>query len=139
MQRVFLYPIGMIAVFGLAACVLPGAREPEQTTGAGDYAAFCAACHGPSGKGDGEMAAGLAKRPADLTTLTARNEGAFPTTRVMAQIWGYTGGRDGGRVMPQFSALLDGALVPYDGGDGIATPTPIRLVELAEHLKTLQK
>ena len=139
MQRVFLYPIGMIALFGLAACVLPGAKTEEQVTGAEDFAAYCAGCHGAGGKGDGEMAAGLAKRPADLTGLTARNEGTFPTTRVMAQIWGYTGGQDGGRVMPQFSALLDGALVPYDGGDVIATPTPIRLVELAEHLKTLQK
>ena len=139
MQRVFLYPIGMIALFGLAACVLPGAQQAEQTTGAGDYAAFCAGCHGPSGKGDGELASGLDKRPADLTRLAARNGGTFPTTRVMAQIWGYTGGQDGGRVMPQFAALLDGELVPYDGGDGIMTPTPIRLVELAEHLKTLQK
>lgn len=139
MQRVFLYPLGMIVLFGLAACVLPGAEQAEQTTGAADYAAFCAGCHGASGAGDGELAAGLDKRPADLTTLAARNGGSFPTTRVMAQIWGYTGGQDGGRVMPQFAALLDGELVPYDGGDGIMTPTPIRLVELAEHLKTLQK
>ena len=139
MQRVFLYPLGMIALFGLAACVLPGAEQAEQTTGAADYAAFCAGCHGASGAGDGELAAGLDKRPADLTTLAARNGGSFPTTRVMAQIWGYTGGQDGGRVMPQFAALLDGDLVPYDGGDGIMTPTPIRLVDLAEYLKTLQK
>ncbi len=138
MQRVYLYPIGMIALFGLAACVLPGAKSDEQTTGAADYAAYCAGCHGAGGTGDGELAAGLGKRPADLTALSAQNGGVFPTTRVMAKVWGYTGGRDGGRVMPKFSALLDGTLVPYDGGDGIMTPTPIRLVELAEHLKTLQ-
>ena len=139
MQRVFLYPIGMIALFVLAACVLPGAENEEQTTGAGDYAAFCAACHGASGKGDGELAGGLDRKPADLTQLSAKNGGAFPATRVMAQIWGYTGGKDGARVMPKFSALLDGTLVPYDGGDGIATPTPVRLVELAEYLKVLQE
>lgn len=139
MQRVFLYPIGMIALFGLAACVLPGDETAEQTTGAADYAAFCAGCHGPSGGGDGEMAEGLLQKPADLTALAKGNGGSFPTTRVMAQIWGYTGGQDGGRVMPQFAALLDGDLVPYDGGDGIMTPTPIRLVDLAEYLKTLQK
>lgn len=139
MPRVYLYPIGMIVLFGLAACVLPGVKTEEQTTGAEDYSTYCAGCHGAGGMGDGEMAAGLGKRPANLTTLSARNDGVFPTTRVMAKVWGYTGGRDGGRVMPQFSALLDGAMVPYDGGDGIMTPTPIRLVELAEHLKTLQK
>jgi len=139
MQRVFLYPLGMIALFGLAACVLPGAQKEEQTTGAGDFAAFCAGCHGAGGKGDGEMAAGLDKRPADLTQLSAKNGGIYPATRVMAQIWGYTGGKDGERVMPKFAALLDGELVPYDGGDGIASPTPIRLVELAEYVKALQE
>jgi len=139
MQRVFLYPLGAIALFGLAACVLPGAEREEQSSGPADYAAFCASCHGAGGTGDGELAEGLATRPADLTQLAAKNGGTFPTTRVMAQIWGYTGGKDGDRVMPKFSALLDGALVPYDGGDGIMTPTPVRLVELAEYLKVLQK
>jgi len=139
MQRVFLYPLGMIALFGLAACVLPGPQREVQTSGAGDFVEFCAGCHGSGGKGDGEMAEGLAKRPADLTQLSARNGGAFPATRVMAQIWGYTGGKDGGRVMPKFAALLDGELVPYDGGDGIASPTPVRLVELAEYVKALQE
>ena len=139
MQRVFLYPIGVVALFGLAACVLPGMEQAEQTSGAADYAAFCASCHGAGGKGDGELADGLDQKPSDLTQLAAANGGAFPTTRVMAQIWGYTGGKDGDRVMPKFSSLLDGALVPYDGGDGIMTPTPVRLVELAEYLKVLQK
>lgn len=40
--------------------------------------------------------------------------------------------------MPDFGPLLQGEMVPYDGGDGILSPTPIRLVELAEYLKTLQ-
>lgn len=139
MPRVFLYPLGMIALLALAACVLPGAKVDDGPTGAADYASYCAACHGPTGVGDGEMAAGLGKAPANLTTLSTRNGGTFPTTRVMAQIWGYTGGKQGGRVMPQFAELLDGTLVPFDGGDGIATPTPIRLVQLAEYLQTLQK
>ena len=61
MQRVFLYPIGMIALFGLAACVLPGAEREEQTSGPADYAAFCAGCHGAGGTGDGagQQAQGL--------------------------------------------------------------------------------
>ena len=41
--------------------------------------------------------------------------------------------------MPEFGPLLQGDLVPYDGGDGIATPTPERLVGIAEHLRVLQK
>lgn len=121
----------------LAACV-----ERDPPTGAEDYATYCAACHGPGGKGDGPAAAGLGRKPADLTQLSAANGGVFPGTTTMAKIWGYTGARPGAPVpatpMPEFGPLLAGDLVPYDGGDGIATPTPIRLVTLAEHLKTLQ-
>lgn len=123
----------------LAACV----ERETVPTGAEDFADFCAACHGMSGKGDGGGAAALDRKPADLTRLSARNGGVFPGTRVMAKIWGYTGvapGRqDSASPMPEFGPLLQGDLVPYDGGDGIQTPTPVRLVQIAEYLKTLQK
>ena len=126
----------VLAAFGLGACVV--AQAPSvQPTGAQDFADYCASCHGLSGKGDGQMATRIARAPADLTLLAKRNGGEFPTTRVMAKIWGYTGGK-GGTVMPNFGPLLDSDTVPYDGGDGIMTPTPIRLVQIAEHLKTLQ-
>ncbi len=121
-------------VLALAACV-PAEDTPD---GAEDFAIFCAGCHGAGGTGDGPAAAGLAKKPADLTRLAAGNGGEFPGTRVMAKIWGYTGQPDASP-MPAFAPLLDGRLVPYDGGDGIATPTPIRLVGLAEHLRSLQE
>lgn len=136
MQRAFVFPLGMAVLAVLAACVMPK-REAEVPTGAQDFAEHCVACHGVSGKGDGEAAAGLAKAPADLTLLSVGNGGAFPGTRVMAQIWGYTG-RDEGRVMPEFKELLDSETVLFDGGDGIATPTPLRLVQLAEYVKGLQ-
>jgi mono/diheme cytochrome c family protein len=118
----------------LMACV---DTKPAPDTGAEDFAAYCSACHGAAGKGDGELAGELAKKPADLTVLSSKNKGVFPTTRVMAQIWGYAGAKGRG-IMPDFGPLLEGEMVPYDGGDGIETPTPIRLVQLAEYLKVLQ-
>lgn len=127
--------LALLCLPALAACV-----ETKDTpdTGAEDYATYCAACHGPTGAGDGEAAAGLSRKPANLTSLSAKNKGAFPTTRVMAQIWGYAGAKGRG-VMPDFGPMLQGEMVPYDGGDGIETPTPIRLVALAEYLKRLQQ
>jgi mono/diheme cytochrome c family protein len=129
----------LLSVLALAACV----EKDGVPSGSEDYATFCSACHGPGGKGDGDAAATLDRKPADLTGLSARNGGVFPGTRVMAKIWGYTGVRPGhrdeGSPMPQFGPLLQGDLVPYDGGDGIATPTPVRLVQIAEYLKTLQE
>ena len=124
----------LIALLFLAACV-PAAKEAPDA--AQDYADYCAACHGASGKGDGIAAEGLSKKPADLTQLAARNGGDFPTTRVMAQIWGYAKAKGRG-VMPDFAPMMTGDLVPYDGGDGIETPTPERLVAIAEYLKTMQ-
>ena len=61
--------------------------------------------------------------------------GIFVEQGVVEQ--GYTG-KKGSGVMPDFGPLLEGETVPYDGGDGIETPTPIRLVQLAEYLKTIQ-
>lgn len=128
----------VLALMALAACRVPG-PEPEIPTGAEDFAAYCAACHGAGARGDGAAVSGLPRKPADLTRLAAANRGAWPGTRVMAKIWGYTGGRDGASPMPAFADLLDGEAVLYDGGDGIATPTPIRLVQLSEYLRGLQR
>lgn len=129
-----------LAAAGLLAACLPfGPKEPPMPTGQEDYTAVCATCHGPTGLGDGPSAAGLPKKPANLTVLAKNNGGVFPTTAVMAQIWGYSGGGKNGSVMPSFAPLLEGSqMVLYDGGDGIATPTPIRLVQVAEYVKSLQ-
>lgn len=130
----FLKPLILLALIPLAACVK---KEPEPT-GAEDFATYCAACHGDGGKGDGPMRDTLDKRPADLTTLAQRNGGALPMARVMSKIWGYAKAPDG-TVMPQFAPLLEGdQMVLFDSGDGISTPTPLRLVQLAEHIQTLQ-
>jgi hypothetical protein len=82
----------MRARFLLILPLLAACTPQEEPTGAEDFAAFCSGCHGATGVGDGPMASGLEARPADLTGLSARNGGEFPKLRVMAKIWGYTGG-----------------------------------------------
>jgi mono/diheme cytochrome c family protein len=120
----------------LAACVKSALPEPEPT-GAQDFANYCASCHGAGGKGDGPAAAGLDKKPADLTQL-AGPDGKIPMTQVMSKIWGYTRAPDG-TLMPRFAPLLESdQMVLFDSGDGIPTPTPRRLVQLAEYLQTIQ-
>ena len=126
-------PLTLVAAFALAACV-----PEEPPTGAEDFASFCSSCHGAGGKGNGPMATELAHRPSDLTRLARRNGGDFPKLRVMAKIWGYTGGKAGAAVMPNFGPLLDSQMVPYDAGDGIESPTPLRLVQLAEFIESQQ-
>jgi mono/diheme cytochrome c family protein len=139
--RPLLLILPLAAAGALAACLPAAERAPAQgaiPTGAEDFATYCVTCHGSGGRGDGPQAASLPRRPADLTTLSARNGGSFPMTRVMAKIWGYTE-RDG-EVMPQFAPLLDSEnLVLFDSGDGIDTPTPRRLVQLGQYVETLQR
>lgn len=125
--------------WALAFALAASGCVPAATGGRADYQAYCAACHGATGQGDGEAAAALGKRPTDLTTLSARNGGTFPMVRVMSVIDGYTRRDQHGSLMPEFGPLLEeGDLVLVDTGDGIRTPTPRRLVALAAYLETLQ-
>src|SRR5690348_12473627 len=48
------------------------------------FAHYCAACHGPGGKGDGPAASTFKKAPRDLTRLTHDNGGKFPSAHVSA-------------------------------------------------------
>jgi mono/diheme cytochrome c family protein len=123
------------AGLALAACA------PErQVTGRALFDQYCVSCHGTEARGDGPAAAGLGKRPADLTGISARNGGTFPMVRVMSVIDGYTRRGDRTSVMPELGAALqEGPLVMLETGDGTSTPTPGNLVALAEYLRSLQK
>ncbi|QJD17701.1 c-type cytochrome [Paracoccus sanguinis] len=136
----------MGAALLLTGCV-PEAEAPRPTgpaaaqaaQGAADYARYCVACHGPTGRGDGPAAAGLSPRPTDLTQLARRNGGTFPRLRVMARIDGYTMGKTDSP-MPQFGEEIGrGPKVMFDAGDGLRVPTPARLVALQGYVETLQR
>ncbi|MEZ5778317.1 MAG: c-type cytochrome [Paracoccaceae bacterium] len=122
------------------AAALVACAPEQQISGRALYADYCASCHGDSGRGDGPAAAGLTRKPADLTGISARNGGTFPMVRVMSTIDGYTRRGDRSSVMPELGAALqEGPLVMFDTGDGVATPTPGNLVALARYLETLQQ
>ncbi|MBI1734657.1 MAG: c-type cytochrome [Candidatus Rokubacteria bacterium] len=58
------------AVAGVAAwtrVLAAPTRDHDVATGRALYTQYCASCHGPSGRGDGPSAGGLATKPADLT------------------------------------------------------------------------
>jgi len=66
-------------------------RVPSATDGDDPVSMFreyCAACHGPEGKGNGPAAPALKTVPADLTRISARNGGKFPDTKVRRYIEG---------------------------------------------------
>ena len=85
------------------------------------------------------MARAMSKPPKNLTLLSVRHNDTFPKAKVMSIVDGYARSDLSGPGMPQFGELLAGDLVPFDSGDGIATPTPRRLVALVEYLENIQK
>ena len=89
-----------------------GGQQPsiriESLAGRDSFIRYCASCHGEAGIGDGPVAPSLRTRPANLTTLAQRNEGAFPRDRVRDVLTG-TGRQPaahGSADMPIWGALL---------------------------------
>ena len=113
----------------IAGCMIIG---PELPSGAALFSENCAACHGASGRGDGPAADGMNPPPADLTRISARNNGVFPRDQVMSRIDGYAA--HSGSAMPEFGTYLEGNIV-LDG----RTPTPDWLISLADYLAGIQE
>ncbi|PCD76542.1 c-type cytochrome [Pseudothioclava arenosa] len=104
------------------------------------FTQYCASCHGTDAKGGGPMAEYLTVAPADLTTLSAHNDGAFPMLRVIHTIDGRTGVRAHGGPMPVFGDLFmaetdDGVERSYNE----ALETRGRVLSLATYLEALQQ
>jgi mono/diheme cytochrome c family protein len=77
--------IAGLAIGGLAACQ---SAQPVPYDGQNLFLGYCASCHGPTGVGDGPMAAHLASTLPDLRTLAARNGGNFPREQIVEMIDG---------------------------------------------------
>lgn len=137
MNKIMMMVVGA-AGLGLVGVISACAPKIAESTGRNDFMALCVDCHGPAGKGDGPLADGLNPHPADITKVAAGNGGIFPRQQVMNHIDGFTMGRSESP-MPAFGELLEGKTVLYDSGDGIASPTPARLVALMEYVEGLQE
>ena len=71
---------------GIAA---QGACAQDLHTGAGLYRAYCASCHGTTGRGDGPVASSMKVEVPDLTRIIVR-QGHFPTEQIRRIIDGRT-------------------------------------------------
>ena len=124
--------LGLAVIMALAGCTTDEQVEPGQET----YMSYCVTCHGSTAQGDGPLADDLPIRPANLTLLAAQNNGVFPYSEVMAQIYGYPGQF---HVMPEFGPLLVGPKVMWRDETGAVVETPRALLELAQYLETMQR
>jgi mono/diheme cytochrome c family protein len=105
-------------------------------TGEELFGRFCAACHGPSGHGDGPVARSLTKVVPDLTTIS-RRYGEFPAERIRDTIDGRNlVDEHGTRVMPVWGYEF----WVEEGGDVIAQREMRDVIKrLVEYVRSLQQ
>jgi mono/diheme cytochrome c family protein len=77
-----------------------GTSATDAPSGAALYADRCASCHGATATGDGPMSRALKHVPPDLTNLSMKNNGVFPSARVHRIIEGRDVDSHGDREMP---------------------------------------
>ena len=99
------------------------------------FAIHCVSCHGPTGEGDGSVAAILTVSVPNLRTLSQRNGGEFPAAAVAS----YIDGRDlpvahGDRLMPVWGDVFDATAGIVPG----AERAEIRVQAVVEYLRELQ-
>ena len=86
--------LGMVvgALIVSVAWAATAQKEPASTAAARQgrtlYVAYCASCHGSSGRGDGPASDSFRVRPADLTQLAKQNGGVFVAERIQRTVDG---------------------------------------------------
>ncbi|MCB2125217.1 MAG: c-type cytochrome [Rhodobacteraceae bacterium] len=125
------------AVFGLAAAGIASAQDAD--VGAGLYADYCAACHGASGKGDGDMANLMTVPSPNLTLLSQGNDGEFPMLKVIHVIDGRTGVRAHGGAMPVFGRVFASTEPGPNNPYGSVLEVRGRVLSLAMYLESIQQ
>ena len=108
-----------------------------------DFDTHCAPCHGTSGKGDGAVPAGLTRKPADLTAITARYGGTFPEDRIFETIAGLDmPDGHGTRDMPIWGDVFItesvGKSTKLEDAMKASDDTSRRIVALMRYVETLQ-
>ncbi len=109
------------------------AERTSVSSGKEMYRAYCAACHGTDGKGDGPASSALKSRPSDLTGLAKRNAGKFPELRVFAAINGdLRVTAHGSKDMPTWGAVFE----KMEGTD--VAGVKLRIRNLTKYIEFLQ-
>lgn len=130
-------------IFFAGAIAFSGVALGQQTLDLGkhEYQANCAACHGMDAKGGGTLQPHLVNAPSDLTTLSQRYGGAFPTQLVWETIDGRATtamGPHGEREMPLWGATYRAQAVAHQA------PAPEwyvreKIVAVLDYLASIQQ
>ena len=108
-------------------------QQSDPSSGKAMFTSYCAACHGPEGKGNGPAASELKVPPADLTQLAKNNNGKYPADHVRSILdFGAKAPAHGSNDMPVWGTLFRA----LDQNDQVKVT--LRLQNLVDYIKTLQ-
>jgi mono/diheme cytochrome c family protein len=97
------------------------------------YRVYCQNCHGETAKGDGRIAPLMKVKPADLTRLSQKNGGKFPSERITQIIDGRADvAAHGDREMPVWGEN-------FLEKTGNETQVSAKLEQLVAYLQTIQE
>jgi len=139
----------LVLLLAAATAAFAGAQEPttklkevpiKQTSpvsGEQMYKTYCASCHGADGKGNGPAAPALKVPATDLTTLSEKNGGKFPTAHVATVLkFGVENTAHGTAQMPVWGDLMQ-TLTP--ASQTRTTVVAQRISNLTDYIKQIQK
>lgn len=111
-------------------------KSPAQPTSVASgqqmYEAYCASCHGRTGKGDGPAAGALKTPPTDLTTLAKQNGGKFPAAHVSEVIRNADLPAHGSKEMPVWGPTFRVL------SEGRESDVHMRITNLTTYIESLQ-
>ncbi|MBZ5663872.1 MAG: cytochrome c [Acidobacteriia bacterium] len=127
----------LVSMVVSASAQMKSPRQPpiRPVDGAGVFRNYCAACHGLDGRGDGPVAKALKSAVPDLTSLSQRNDGAFPAVHVRNTI---LFGADnllpahGSKAMPVWGPIFHEIEFDQDLGN-------VRLENVTKYLESIQR
>ena len=133
----------LLCAIPITLCSLSVAQEPKvvnvpvrhtsASSGKEMFAAYCAACHGKDGRGDGPVAPALKTRPTDLTILARQKEGKFPSIRVAKAITGEAAiSAHGSKEMPIWGPVFMSMSHQHE------SEAHLRVANLTDYIKSLQ-
>ena len=99
------------------------------------YNAYCAACHGADGRGNGPAASAMKTPPTNLTILSVQHNGRFPEAAVQQAIKGDPAmpSAHGSKDMPVWGPVFTMM------GQGGAAQAQLRVRNLTQYIASLQR
>jgi len=109
-------------------------KQTNASSGSEMYKSYCAVCHGLDGKGTGPAASALKVDPTDLTELSAKNGGKYPSLHISSVLRGEAETpAHGSKDMPVWGPLFRHLSQGHDA------EVQQRIANLNQYVESLQK